>query len=258
MPRGACAATARRGEDVESKKSAWSHERRRWGLASASPGPPERPYERYGLAADALDRDALRRQHLVLQRVHAARRPRRCAARTRASPAGSASAARDPGCARPGYSCSTTRWVFGDVERQQLARGELVIEPVHRPVLQIRQRIVTRGAGQLVLAEHGLLLPRVDLIGGAWRRLAVAPSRRAPSSGRRSPRPRRPSRRRPVPSRESRRSGSRTRRPSGTGRSSACPAPSGSRATGRSGCGTDRRRRASRRSGAARSRSPGV
>ena len=45
-------------------------------------------------------------------------------------------------------------------------------------------------------------------------------------------------------------------RPSGTERSSACPAPSGSRATDRSGCGTDRRRRASRRSGAGRSRCP--
>ncbi len=53
----------------------------------------------------------------------------------------------------------------GDVELQQLARGELVIEPVDRSILQVGQRIVPRRARQLVLGEHHLLLPRVHLIG---------------------------------------------------------------------------------------------
>ena len=44
----------------------------------------------------------------------------------------------------------------GDVELQQLARGELMIEPVDGPVLQVGERIVARGAGQLVLGEHHL------------------------------------------------------------------------------------------------------
>ena len=37
------------------------------------------------------------------------------------------------------------------VDGQQLARGELMIEPIDSAILQISQRIVTRGAGQLVL-----------------------------------------------------------------------------------------------------------
>ena len=57
----------------------------------------------------------------------------------------------------------------GDVELQQLARGELVIEPVDRAVLQVRERIVPGRARQLVLAEHRLLLPRVELIGRVRR-----------------------------------------------------------------------------------------
>ena len=42
----------------------------------------------------------------------------------------------------------------GHVQLQQLARGELVIEPVDRAVLQVGERIVPRRARQLVLAEH--------------------------------------------------------------------------------------------------------
>ena len=67
----------------------------------------------------------------------------------------------------------------GDVERQQLARGQLMIEPVDGPVLQIRQRIVARRARQLVLAEHGLLLPGVGLVGGIGDGL---PSTQSPRS----------------------------------------------------------------------------
>ena len=86
----------------------------------------------------------------------------------------------------------------GDVERQQLARGELMIEPVDRPVLQIGERIVPRRARQLVLAEHDLLLPRVQLIGRVVETACRRSSRRAPSSGRHSPTRRRLSRRRPA------------------------------------------------------------
>ena len=54
----------------------------------------------------------------------------------------------------------------GHVERQELACRQLMIQPVHGPVLQIRQRIVTRRAGQFVIAEHHLLLPGMEVIGG--------------------------------------------------------------------------------------------
>ena len=50
------------------------------------------------------------------------------------------------------------------VERQQLASGQLMIEPVDGAVLQVRERIVARRAGQLVLAQHDLLLPGVHVI----------------------------------------------------------------------------------------------
>ena len=63
----------------------------------------------------------------------------------------------------------------GDVEIQQLARGQLMIQPVDRAVLQIRKRIVPGRARQFVFSEHGLLLPRVDLIGRVRRRLAIDP-----------------------------------------------------------------------------------
>jgi hypothetical protein len=52
----------------------------------------------------------------------------------------------------------------GDIERQQLTRSELMIEPVDAPVLKIGERIVPRSAGQLVLGEDNLLLPRIQLI----------------------------------------------------------------------------------------------
>ncbi len=64
---------------------------------------------------------------------------------------------------------------LGDVERQQLAGGQLVIQPVDAAVLQVGQRIVPRRPGQLVLGEHDLLLPGVEMIRGVGRRLAVDP-----------------------------------------------------------------------------------
>ena len=52
----------------------------------------------------------------------------------------------------------------GDVEIEQLAGGELVIEPVDGAMLQVGQRIVARRAGQLVLGDRRLLLPRPPLL----------------------------------------------------------------------------------------------
>src|SRR5262245_19362161 len=43
-----------------------------------------------------------------------------------------------------------------------------MIEPVDAPVLKISQRVMSRGAGQLVLAEHGLLFPGIDLVRGLF------------------------------------------------------------------------------------------
>ena len=58
------------------------------------------------------------------------------------------------------------RWVLRDVEIEQLARGELVIEPVHGPMLQVGQRIVLRRARQFVPGNRRLLLPRLALVRG--------------------------------------------------------------------------------------------
>ena len=63
----------------------------------------------------------------------------------------------------------------GRVEVEQLARRELVIEPIDGAVLQVGERIVAGGAGKLVLAQHRLLLPRVGQIGRVRRHLAVDP-----------------------------------------------------------------------------------
>src|SRR5437762_1549152 len=51
------------------------------------------------------------------------------------------------------------------VDAQQLTRGELMIHPIHRSILQIRKRIIARSARQLVLTKHGFLLPGVLLLG---------------------------------------------------------------------------------------------
>ena len=53
--------------------------------------------------------------------------------------------------------------------------ASLVIEPVDRAVLQVRERIVAGGAGKFVLAQHRLLLPGVGEIGRVRRHLAVDP-----------------------------------------------------------------------------------
>ena len=69
----------------------------------------------------------------------------------------------------------------GDVEGQQLARGELMIEPVDGSILQVGKRIVPRRSRQLVLAQHHLLLPGVQLIGRLARRLPPRGERDLPA-----------------------------------------------------------------------------
>src|ERR1700684_1294774 len=63
----------------------------------------------------------------------------------------------------------------GRVDIQQLTGGEPVVQPVDAAVLQIRQRIVTGWAGELVFCEHGLFLPGIDPIRWISRGLAANP-----------------------------------------------------------------------------------
>ena len=63
----------------------------------------------------------------------------------------------------------------GHVQLQQLPRSELVVEPVDRAVLQVRERIVSGRARQLVLAEYRLFLPGVELIDRVLGRLSADP-----------------------------------------------------------------------------------
>src|SRR5687768_15179352 len=86
------------------------------------------------LAAGALYRNALRFQHLVLQRVHA-RRGFVDAPHERDRPLQDRLQSLAILDARGGVLVLDDEMRGGDVERQQLTRGELMIEPVHSPVL---------------------------------------------------------------------------------------------------------------------------
>src|SRR4051794_9101951 len=129
---------------------------------------------RIGLAAAPLDRYVLSLQHFVLKRVHAScrlidlARERDRAGQDRLE----LFLVLD---ARLRILVLDDQIGVRHVELQQLARGELMIQPVDSAVLQVAQRIVPGCAGQLVLAEHNLLLPCVELIGGLGRGLAVDP-----------------------------------------------------------------------------------
>src|SRR5215475_4321548 len=50
-----------------------------------------------------------------------------------------------------------------------------MIEPVHGPVLKVRQRIVPGGSRQLVFAKHNLFLPGVKLVGRFIGRFSTDP-----------------------------------------------------------------------------------
>src|SRR5258708_26490798 len=108
-----------------------------------------------GLPATTLNRDALAGQNLVLQGVQASRRlvdlprERDGSGQDREQPL----LVLDAGLrvlvlhhqVRP-----------GDIQREQLAGGELVVQPVHGAVLEVSQRVVAPGAGEVVLAEYRL------------------------------------------------------------------------------------------------------
>src|SRR5690348_15650325 len=126
------------------------------------------------LAPCPLHRNALRGEHLVLQRKHRGRRLIDMTdERNRSGEDG----------LQPRFVLNARRRILvlddevrvGDVEREQLPRGELVIEPVDGPILQIRERIVLRRPRQLVLGKDRLLLPRVQLIRRIRGRLVAGP-----------------------------------------------------------------------------------
>src|SRR4029079_7862062 len=129
---------------------------------------------RIGLAPAPLDRYALRFEYFVLERVHA----RRCLVDL----AREGDRTGQDGLqlflvldARLRILVLDHQVGVGHVELQQLARGELMVEPVDGAVLQVTERIVPGRAGQLVLAQDDLLFPRVEVIGRLGRGLAVDP-----------------------------------------------------------------------------------
>ena len=61
------------------------------------------------------------------------------------------------------------------IDAEEFARGKLVIQPVDGAILQVRERIVTRRAGQLVFAQDRLLLPGIRLVGWPARWLIADP-----------------------------------------------------------------------------------
>ena len=63
----------------------------------------------------------------------------------------------------------------GHVDVEALARRQLVVEPVHGAVLQVGQRVVPGRARELVLAQHGLLLPGVGQVGGVGGDVVAVP-----------------------------------------------------------------------------------
>ena len=54
---------------------------------------------------------------------------------------------------------------FGRIERQQFPCGELMIQPVYGPVLQICESIVAGRSRQFVFTQDRLLFPGVELVG---------------------------------------------------------------------------------------------
>ena len=143
-------------------------------LPAAHDTGPQPAHDRYGLPADALHRDALRRHHLGLQRVH-----RRSRLVDGLGEGDRASQDRR----QPVLVLNTGRRIlvldhqvgFPGIDVEQFAGGELMVQPIDRAVLQVGQRIMPRGAGQLMLADRGLLLPSVHLIGRSRRGDAARP-----------------------------------------------------------------------------------
>ena len=57
--------------------------------------------------------------------------------------------------ASPGILVLNHQRGIGNVELEEFARGELMIEPVDSTVLQVSERIVLGRTGEFMLAEHG-------------------------------------------------------------------------------------------------------
>src|SRR6187549_1774398 len=62
-----------------------------------------------------------------------------------------------------------------DVEIEEFPRGQLMVQPIDRPVLQVAKWIVLRSPRELVLGDGGLLLPGIGVVSGVRRRLPVLP-----------------------------------------------------------------------------------
>src|SRR5262249_23622446 len=126
------------------------------------------------LAAHSLDRDVLSRKHFVLQRVHAGCRL--------VYSAGERNRALQNGF-QPLLALYPSRrilvldyeMIIRDIQAQKLARRELMVEPVHRAILQVCQWVVPRSSRQFVLGQHGLLEPGFRLICGIVRGLTARP-----------------------------------------------------------------------------------
>ena len=145
---------------MPSSVSSFSVTKLRPGLQTITEPPTIFISRSIGLTADALNGNALGRQHFVLQRVHG------CGCLVYPAHEGH----RSPEDRFQPLAILTARGlilVLDDeggirhVESEKLARRQLMIEPVHGAILQVGERIVTRRAGQLVFGEHDLLLPRV-------------------------------------------------------------------------------------------------
>src|SRR5215471_6619856 len=136
--------------------------------------PRDGSLSRISLPPAPLDRDALGFQHFVLERIHAS-----CGLVDLACESNRAGQDRFELFlvlnARLRILVLDHQIGVGDVELQQLARRELMVEPVDSAVLQVAQRIVPCRAGQLVLTQDDLFFPRVKMIGSLGRRLAIDP-----------------------------------------------------------------------------------
>src|ERR1700723_3848000 len=116
-----------------------------------------------GLAPDTLNGYALRREHLVLQRVH--RRSRLVDRPRKGKRAGEYGRQLSPVLyPRLGVFVLDHQERLSRVDTEQFTGGQLMVEPVHGSVLQVRERIMARRAWQLVFTEHCLLLPGIDPI----------------------------------------------------------------------------------------------
>src|SRR6202171_6800776 len=127
-----------------------------------------------GCAADALHGYPLGGEHFMLQGVH---RPGALVNRARKGE-GPSQKGRQP-ClvlyASLGIFMCPDQEVLLRLDAEQLPCGELMVQPIYRSILQIRERIMARRAGQLVFAKDSLLLPGILLLNGIRARPVPVP-----------------------------------------------------------------------------------